>query len=70
MDNKIINIINFQRLVRFKMIILKSLNNKLDRKYNLIYGIMNRINDNFKNNIIPQFKYNLIFKLDLYFNLL
>ena len=65
MDNKIIYIINFQRLVKFKLLVLKSLNNKLDIKYNLIYGIMNRINDNFKNNIIPQFKYNLFLnKLD------
>ena len=47
------------------MIVLKSINNKLDIKYNLIYGIMKRINDNFKNDIIPQFKYNLFLnKLD------
>jgi ATP-dependent Lon protease len=62
---KINSIRNFQLLFRFKMLVLKSINNKLDLKYNLIYSMMKRINDNFKNDIIPQFKYNLFLnKLD------
>ena len=44
---------------KLKLILLISINNKIDNIFNIIYGIMRRINSSFKNNIIPQYKYNL-----------
>ena len=50
---------NFVRKIKFKLLIIKSINIKLDNKYNIIYGIMKRINYNFNNKTITQFKYNM-----------
>ena len=50
---------NFILKFKLKKLVLKSINNKLDLRYNILFGIMKRINENFKNDIIQQFKYNL-----------
>jgi endopeptidase La len=51
-------VIFLQRRFRLKRKIVKNLNYELDFKYNLLYGVMRRIYESFRNSIITQHKYN------------
>ena len=58
MKNNYQSLMSFQRKTRLLMNIKNNFNKELNIIYEIIYGIMNRIHENFKNDIIPQHKYN------------
>ena len=45
--------------IYIKLYAIKNINNSIIQIYDIIYGIMNRIIDSYKNNIISKHKYNL-----------
>jgi len=58
-------IIKIQYLFREKRKIVHGFNKYIELLYEHIYGLMKRIHENYKNDIIPQYKYNIyINKLD------
>ena len=56
--NKIVYLIKFQKIVKQKIYQKKFLNLELNSFYNIIYGIMNRIHNNFLLGITNQYEYN------------
>ena len=62
-------VIFLQSRFRLKKQIVKNINYELDFKYNLLYGVMRRIYESFRNSIITQHKYNTYLnKLDSILN--
>ena len=55
---KYLSIIFLQRRFKLLIKIKDNFNNELNSIYDIMYGLMNRIHENFKNEIIPQHKYN------------
>ena len=61
--NKVLTI---QTRYKLKRMIITQFNNEIEFIYEHMYGVMKRIHENFKNDIIAQYKYNIyINKLDL-----
>ena len=42
-----------------KLLAIKNINKSIYHIYDIIYGIMNRINDSYRNNLISKHKYNI-----------
>ena len=57
-NNKYLSLIVFQRKLKLLFNIKNNFNKEINDLYNIIYGLMNRIHENYKNDIIAQHKYN------------
>ena len=53
-----------QRNLRSRLEKIKNINDRMNRLYNIIYGIMKRIHNNFILGIIDQFEYNSYMNMD------
>ena len=58
MKDHLKNLVLAQRKIKLLMNIKNNFNSELNTIYDILYGLMNRIHDNFSNDIIPQHKYN------------